>query len=201
AAEKYGKKIIACVDCTGHGVPGAFMSMIGNTLLNDIVNKFGVDDAGEILNMLDKNIIEELNKNVNTGTLDGMDLGLIVYDNVKNTVSYSGAGRPLFYFTNGELTEVKGTRKSIGDIKKDKVFTTEIINIENETMFYFLSDGYIDQNNFEGKKFGTRQFREVITEIHKYDLSKQKEILISRLDEFKGDEPQRDDVTVIGIRI
>ncbi|MBI2418900.1 MAG: response regulator [Ignavibacteriales bacterium] len=192
-------KILAAVDCTGHGVPGAFMSLIGNTLLNEIVYTKHIIDPGEILQSLDLGIINELNKELNSDTLDGMDLSLCVVNKDENTLKYAGANRPLFYFTAGGFNEIKGDRKSIGDNHKQLTYTTSTVALDQVLSFYVLTDGYIDQNNGENEKFGSKRFRELLSSIQGAEAIEQKTRIDEALKIHRGDERQRDDITVIGI--
>jgi serine phosphatase RsbU (regulator of sigma subunit)/HAMP domain-containing protein len=195
------KKVVAAVDCTGHGVPGALMSMIGNTLLNEIVIFGGTTNPAEILNILNQRIIEELNKDVNQTTYDGMDIAICVIDDEKRILEYSGAYRPLSYFKDGNYYEVKGDRKSIGDVKKEKIkYSTKTIGLNESVIFYLYSDGYVDQHNSINKKFGSKQFKELLEKIYTSNLEEQKEILVGQLENHKGSEIQRDDVTILGIK-
>lgn len=191
--------ILAAVDCTGHGVPGAFMSLIGNTLLNEIVYTKHITDPGKILQALDKGIITELNKELNLDTLDGMDLALCVVNKEENTLKYAGANRPLFYFTSNGFNEIKGERKSIGDNHKQLTYATSTIALDEVNSFYVLTDGYIDQNNAENEKFGSKRFRELLTSIQGTEVIEQKNRIDEALKIHRGDERQRDDITVIGI--
>ena len=195
------KKIIAAVDCTGHGVPGAFMSMIGNTLLNDIVNVKKFDNPGQILDALDEGIIHELNKDVTESTFDGMDVAVCVFDEENKTIQFSSAFRPMFFIADNQFHEMKGDRKSIGDNRKKIVYTTHNINWTPGSCFYMMSDGYIDQNNSANEKYGTKRFRELLQNIYQLPMTEQKDRLIHEFMTHKGNETQRDDVTVIGLQI
>jgi phosphoserine phosphatase RsbU/P len=195
------KKIIAAVDCTGHGVPGAFMSMIGNTLLNDIVNVKKVDNPARILNVLDEGIIHELNKDVNESTFDGMDVAICVFDEENKTIQFSSAVRPLFYTVNDQIFEIKGDRKSIGDNRKKIEYTLQSIEWIPGAQFYMMSDGYVDQNNSGNVKFGSKRLKELLREIQGLTSEEQRNRLEDEFLAHKGLESQRDDVTVIGIQI
>jgi phosphoserine phosphatase RsbU/P len=194
------KKVIAAVDCTGHGVPGSMMSMVGNTLLNEIVKILKVTDPGEILNQLDKRIITELQKGINEQSYDGMDIALCVFDKNEKTISFAGAYRPLYCFRNGILEEYKGERKSIGDKKKIIQFKTQKINYEDGIVLYLFTDGLPDQNNVAGKKYSLARFKSFLQSIQKDKMSIQKEKIVSELDRHQQNEIQRDDITVIGIK-
>jgi PAS domain S-box-containing protein len=200
---KVGNKlIIAQVDCTGHGVPGALMSMIGNTLLNEIIILQGITDSAQILNSLDRRLIEELYKAEKSKTNDGMDVGLCVIDLENYIVQYSGAYRPMFYIKEGVLNVVKGDRKSIGDQSKaDKKYTSTTFEVEDSVRIYLFSDGYVDQNNSANKKIGTKRLKEILTETKNEDIATQKQKLLAELDSHQGTEDQRDDITVLGIQM
>lgn len=195
------KKIVAAIDCTGHGVPGSLMSMIGNTLLNEIITFKNILDPAAILNELNNGIITELNKDVNVEAFDGMDLALCVIDENEKTISFSAAYRPMYFFQNGVFEEVKGGRKSIGDKKKSLEFTTNKIKYESGFTFYLFTDGLPDQNNEKGEKFTLSRLRSLLQEIHNEDLSVQREKIVSQIELHQQKEIQRDDITVIGIKL
>ncbi len=193
------KQVLAVVDCTGHGVPGAFMSLIGNTLLNEIVHAKRVIEPGEILQALDHGIITELNKESNSDAIDGMDIALCVINKETNTLKYAAANRPLFYFTQAGFAEIKGDRKSIGDNRKVISYTTNTLNLMEIESFYLFTDGFIDRNDSDNIKFGTRRFRELLIEIQGKSEFEQATRLEFEINRHRDDEPQRDDVTVVGI--
>lgn len=198
------KTVIAVVDCTGHGVPGAFMSMIGNTLLNHIVNERLIFDPAEILVNLHKGVRTALKQERNElDTTDGMDVCLCVIDSKENTLSFSGAKRPLYLIENGEFLEIKGDRKSIGGIQKEvhRKFTTHKKIIESDLVLYLTTDGFGDQSNPEGKKFGTKRLKAFLQEISNNKIKTQKELVLSELASHQLEEEQRDDITVLGIRL
>ena len=200
--------IFAEIDCTGHGVPGAFMSLIGNTLLNEIVNFKKITDPAEILTELDIQIKKVLQQE-KTDNLDGMDLSLCKYqknDNKNTKVIFSGAKQNLFYFKQREkqIQILNGDRKNIGGMLKkmrnDK-FTNKEIILQKNDMIYLSSDGFIDQNNSERKKIGSTRFIEKLNEIATDPLAFQESKLLSMLSSWQGTEKQRDDITVIGIKV
>jgi CheY-like chemotaxis protein len=200
-AEADNMKIFAAVDCTGHGVPGAFMSIIGNTLLNEIVNVYKVTNPGQILSHLHKRVITELQKEINVQTYDGMDLALGVFDTRKNLLSVAGAYRPIYYVQNNEFHEIKTDRKSIGDPRKDTSFNTYTIKIDSDTEVYVFSDGFTDQNNAEDKKFSASKLKELLSKIHNSSMTEQRQILISEFEKHRGTVTQRDDLLMIGLRL
>ena len=199
---KVGEKcMIAVVDCTGHGVPGAFMSMIGNTLLNKIVIEKGVTDPAEVLNLLDQGVIDELHKEQSGASFDGMDIGLCMVDYNNKLMQYAGAYRTLFYFQNNELKQIKGDKKSIGEKKKELKFALNEITLTDDLVIYVTSDGFIDQHNIDGQKYGSKRLREKLSKIYSLDFRKQKEILEAELENHRGTQVQRDDITFLGIKI
>ncbi len=195
------KKIIAVVDCTGHGVPGSLMSMIGNTLLNEIITYKKILDPGNILDMLNAGIITELNKDINQETFDGMDLALCVIDEKSKTISYAGAYRPFYYFYNNQFVDIHGDRKSIGDKRKQINYKTNTIKYDDGFSFYLFTDGIIDQNNSEGLKFGSKRFKELLNKINSNSCKEKYSTIISELKSHQGNEVQRDDISLIGINL
>ena len=201
-------RFIAVVDCTGHGVPGAFMSMIGNQLLNEIVNEKKIFEPHKILTQLNLGVIKALNQDT-TNNNDGMDICLCsVAPNSNLThykITFAGAKRPLYYFKTQEKKLIKqtGSRMSIGGRSKNSCinFTSKEIILQKNDLIYLTSDGYIDQNNKERKRFGTKHLENILNKITDRPLPEQKQVLEIELDKWQGTERQRDDITVIGIKI
>jgi serine phosphatase RsbU (regulator of sigma subunit) len=195
------KLFIAAVDCTGHGVPGAFMSMLGFNLLNDIVRR-GVHDSDKILNHLHEGIRKSLNQD-ETQNRDGMDMALCVIDPVNKTLEYSGAQNPLLYVQDGQLYRVKANKFPVGGFQiDDHNFTKQIINLDKPTTFYLFSDGFTDQfGGPHGRKFMAKNFRDLLYEIHEMPMDEQRKILELVLNEWMGNNEQTDDVLVIGFKI
>lgn len=193
------KKIISVIDCTGHGVPGAFMSMIGNTKLNEIILEKGITDSADILNSMNQAIIDELQKDKNPYSFDGMDMAICVIDEDTNLISFSGAYRPLYCLDGEELKVIKGNRKSIGELKKKHVFTKEVFPYSDCSAFFMFSDGMPDQNNEDNRKFGTKIIKEII--VNSKTLNEMNIKLLEDFNAFKGTEIQRDDVTMVGFKL
>jgi serine phosphatase RsbU (regulator of sigma subunit) len=199
------KLILSVIDCTGHGVPGALMSIMGNSLLNEIIVERDLFKPDEILSELNRGIIDSF-KNLDDKGLkvkDGMDVCLLCKDKISSKTYYAGAKRPLFVIKHkNELLEYRGVRKSIGELKKkkNKIFTAEEINIEKGDMVYLTSDGFVDQSDVNGKKIGSKRFREIIIKISPKPAITQKTILENELETHSGTEEQRDDISIIGIR-
>ncbi|WP_044200889.1 SpoIIE family protein phosphatase [Flammeovirga sp. OC4] len=199
-------KFIAVVDCTGHGVPGAFMSMIGNTLLNDIVNVKGVTDTVEILNALNVGVKESLQQE-NSMNDDGMDVALIAMKEEADGVhvQFSGAKRPIFVYTQEkqELEVIQGDIKSIGySSRKNKVFSAHTIVLQKEDIIYLSTDGYVDQNNANREKIGSLKLKDIIASNATKSMAEQEEALEEILDQhLVGEIEQRDDITVMGVKV
>jgi len=195
--------LIAAVDCTGHGVPGAFMSMIGLNLL-DTLARSGITSPNEMLNEMHR-YVRYLLKQENNDSRDGMDMALCNIKNNGQTIEFAGAKNPLYYITNGELFQIKGDPVPIGGLQKEdkREFTLHTINIDSPTSFYIFSDGFIDQfGGQDGQKFSSKRFKELLMKIHDLPMLQQQEILETTLEEWRGEEYQPiDDVLIVGFRL
>lgn len=199
---KTDKFAISAIDCTGHGVPGAFLSMIGYNLLDEIIDK-GVHKPGRILQELNRGIRRALRQD-ETDNRDGMDMALCLWNPKTRTIEFSGAKNPLVYIANGELNRIRGDKESIGGgANFDKEFTTHTIAIDSTTWIYMFTDGYIDQfGGNEGRKFMIKNFMGLLQHIHELPASEQREILKITLKEWKRQEySQIDDVLVVGYKL
>ncbi len=197
------KNIIAVVDCTGHGVPGAFMSLIGNDLLNNIVKANKISSADDILNELHRGVKMAL-KQESTQNDDGMDIGLVVVNETTQTMEFAGANHPLLYMQNGKMEVLRGNAYPIGrsQIASNPKYGKQIIDVSVPTMFYMFSDGFQDQfGGTKGKKFLRQRFWELLYKIHGLPLHAQKETLKIAFDEWQQDFPQIDDVLVLGVKL
>ena len=205
-AQRGTKTFIAAVDCTGHGVPGAFMSIIGFDLLKNIVKERGIEDPAEILNQLNYGVSDTFRKN-NTDehkVRDGMDMALCVIDHSKHTIEFSGAMNPFCMIRDGSVSIIKGNRFSIGSFNDDESnrFETHIIPYKSGDMVYLFSDGYADQfGGVLGKKFKQKRFVHMLLNIHHLSPSKQKKELKENFLNWKGQMEQVDDVLVIGFKL
>lgn len=203
AGKKDGLKIIAAVDCTGHGVPGAFMSLIGNNLLNQIILEKGITMPDEILNRLNievQNALKQSGKNSETN--DGMDVSILCW-NEKNEFLWAGANRPLIFIENGKLTKLNGNKYPIGgsQFDTDRKFTLNKFIPESDSMFYLFSDGYADQFGGEkGKKYMFSRLTELLQEIYDLELHEQLKIIGERFYDWKKGYDQVDDVLIIGVK-
>jgi len=200
-----GLFIIAAIDCTGHGVPGAFMSIVGFNQLNYVVTVKKARSACKILDELNKGVITTLNENTGENSIkDGMDIALCVLDLKAAKAEFAGANNPLILIRNNMLTRYKGDRFPIGAYEGDdpQNFTNNIIDLNSEDCLYLFSDGYADQfGGLDGKKFMYKRFEQLLLEIHTLPMDEQKETLNNRLLKWKGSNDQVDDILVIGIRI
>ena len=200
---KVGDEIIViAADCTGHGVPGAFMSMLGVTFLNDIVVGKGITNPGVILNMLRTKVIESLKQQFDNPLRDGMDISVINLNFKTGKIQFSGANNPLFLVREGELTEFRGSKMPVALYEHMLEFESSEIELIKGDNLYIFSDGFIDQ--FGGprdKKFMKKRFKETFLKISSHPMQQQHDLLDKTFEEWKGDGAQLDDVLVIGIKI
>jgi serine phosphatase RsbU (regulator of sigma subunit) len=200
---KGDKIVILAADCTGHGVPGAFMSMLGISFLNEIVNAHALDNAGTVLNELRDHVkITLAQSGDSVHARDGMDIALCIIDQKQMKLQFAGAYNPLYMIRKNELTEIKGDKMPIGWYELTTGFTNNVINLNKGDCFYLFSDGFIDQ--FGGvleKKFLSKPFKKLLLKIHPQPLSKQKDMLFKTFEDWKGKLQQVDDVLIIGFRI
>lgn len=198
------KSFIACVDCTGHGVPGAFMSMIGNTLLNQIVIEKKTEAPELILEALHSGVRHALRQDTGGETRDGMDIALCVIDHATMQLSYAGANRPLWRISLNDFHEIKADKYSIaGDqLEEQRKFKGHTLQLQKGDCIYLSTDGYADQFGGEkGKKFMVKRFQQLLLAIHQQPMQEQRRRLEHAFLEWKGPLGQVDDVLVIGFRI
>ncbi|MGB0524252.1 MAG: SpoIIE family protein phosphatase [Flammeovirgaceae bacterium] len=195
------KKVIVAADCTGHGVPGAFMSMISTMILDKLVNVKGLCSPEVLLNELHRHVFTIL-KQEETGNQDGMDISICMIDEKNRELHFAGARNPLIYIQDGELITIKGDRMSIGGDYYDKPsFTNHIIPMTPATNYYIASDGFQDQ--FGGpnqKKYMTKRFRTLLSHISQFPLENQEAVLEKELTTWMKDQKQTDDILVIGFQ-
>lgn len=198
--------IIAAVDCTGHGVPGAFMSLIGTQLLHEVVNLQNLTDPGAILSNLHNGLRKRLHSN-NPDRTDGMDAGIISINNHTKEVVFSGAKMPLITIDNDQMVVYPASKRPIGGIlpddilEKPPVFENHVVNITANMMLYLFSDGYPDQfGGPKGRKFMKKKFYALLTQISKLPLTEQKQMLIDELAQWQGNYSQVDDIMVLGFK-
>lgn len=201
---KNNKIILAAGDCTGHGVPGAFMSMLGHAYLDEIINTKELKNAATVLNNLRDEIINTLKQKGTTGeTRDGMDISLIILDLQAGKLDYAGANNPLYIIRDRKMLKFQADRMPIGiHFISFTPFTNQVIEIKKGDYLYLFSDGYADQfGGPKGRKFMYKPFQELLLRNHDKPLELQKEILDSTFEKWKGDLEQVDDVLVIGMYI
>jgi serine phosphatase RsbU (regulator of sigma subunit) len=209
---KSGKiKILAVADCTGHGVPGAFMSLIGNTALNEVVKEKHITDPGEILYRLSQNIVAALKqgqKEIDStqsysmkGVKDGMDISLCALDEENGVLKFAGANNPIYYVQDGVMKEIKGNRQPVGIFEGElKPFTVHTIPLKGLEAFYLFSDGYADQfGGPQGKKFKHSRLQELLFKMNKKDPRQQQNELSENFDAWRSNLDQVDDVLIAGV--
>ncbi|WKV12296.1 tetratricopeptide repeat protein [Marivirga harenae] len=202
-SESEDKVILAVADCTGHGIPGAFMSFIGHDMLNHIVNFKGITQPNEILKQLKLSVIHILRQE-QSDNRDGMDISICVWDKKNNKVYFSGANHSLIYIQNKQLQQIRGNKTTVGlDEKRNiKDFDNHEINLVGDTCFYLFSDGYVDQfGGDRDKKFMIRNFRELLSTNHMKKMETQGMILRETIEEWMANSEQVDDMLVWGFRV
>jgi len=201
--------IFAAADCTGHGVPGAMVSVVCNNALNRTVREFGLKDPGDLLDKTRELVIEQFEEsNVESEQMqgstikDGMDIALCNLNKHTNELSFSGANNPLWLIRDNELIETKGDKQPIGKFEPNKPFTTHKVQLQKGDRLYTFSDGYADQFGGEkGKKFKSSSLKKLLLSIHQKPMMEQLADLEKNFDDWKGSFEQLDDVCVIGFEI
>ncbi len=220
---KEGKVLFAAADCTGHGVPGAMVSVICNNALNRSVREYGLTDPAEILNKTREIVIQEFEKS-DEEVKDGMDIAIcslefkvksLEFDKEQHEtqtsnlkpktaalLQYAGANNPLWIIRNGELIETKANKQPIGKFDNPEPYTTHTFELQKGDTIYIFSDGYVDQFGGEkGKKFKAQAFRELLLSIQDKEMEEQRLLIDEAFETWKGDIQQVDDVCVIGVKI
>jgi len=196
--------VIAVVDCTGHGVPGAFMSLVGYTLLNQTVTVPEINSPANVLDYMNKELVHMLNKKMDEIIInDGMDMSVCAFNSKTMKLNYAGANHVMYHMRNGQVTSYDGDKQAIGLQSQErlKLFTNHEVAIQKGDVVYMFSDGFEDQFGGEnGKKYKSSRFREFIQSIHTAEMSKQKALLENEFITWKGKNEQLDDVLVMGIR-
>ncbi|MGD9993780.1 MAG: DUF2225 domain-containing protein [Salinivirgaceae bacterium] len=204
ASEKNGKTVLVAADCTGHGVPGAFMSMLGISFLNEIIQRETELSCSNILNKLRENVIISLRQTGKVGEAkDGMDLTIIIIDKNTQTLQYAGAYNPLLLIRQGELVQYKADKMPIGiSDKRESTFTNQEIQLQKNDTLYMFSDGYVDQfGGPDNSKFKSKPFKELLLSIQSKSMEEQQLVLDQTIEGWKGNTEQIDDILVVGIRI
>nr|MCU0393223.1 SpoIIE family protein phosphatase [Thermoflexibacter sp.] len=196
--------IFAMVDCTGHGVPGAFMSMIGSTLLHEIINFGKITSPALILKSLDAAIRKVLKQKEGKNS-DGMDMSLALFEKQHDetiNIVFGGAKNNLYFCQNSQINTVNGDRLGIGGFsERERVFNNQLLVLRKNDMVYFSSDGFIDQHDSERRRLGSATFKILLQNIATYNINEQKILLTKALQNHQQKEEQRDDISVVGIRL
>jgi len=200
-----GITVLAAVDCTGHGVPGAFMSLIANTLLDKIVRVWQVTNPAEILTMLNEEVAIVLRQR-ETGNSEGMDVCICAWEASRDLVhlTFAGAKRPLYYVEadSNILKTIKPDRLSIGGtIQGDKFFTPHSLSLDHGCRLYLTSDGFVDQSNRDRVRFGSQRLETLLAQCHHLPMTDQCNVISQALDQFQAGGDQRDDILVIGVHL
>jgi serine phosphatase RsbU (regulator of sigma subunit) len=197
------KIFITAADCTGHGVPGALMSMIGHELLDNIINVRKIYDPSVVLECMNEGLEKTFSREKNVGTIirDGMDIGLCVVDREKKKIEFAGAFLPLYIIRDNHLIELKGDKYALGMKQEGLKYTNNEIDLMEDDMIYLFSDGYVDQfGGSENKKFMYRRFRYLLMTIYRFPVADQKSILEENFKTWMGNSAQIDDVLVMGFK-
>jgi serine phosphatase RsbU (regulator of sigma subunit) len=201
--EKGDKVFVVAADCTGHGVPGALMSMIGLEIIEKTINEDHIETPSQILDILNRGLEKTFSREKNIGTIirDGMDIGLCIIEKKRRKIVFAGAFFPLYLIRNNGLIEIKGGKIIIGMNPERLSYTDHELDLMEDDIFYLFSDGYVDQfGGSENKKFMYRRFRYLLLTIHRFPVNDQKAILDENLKTWMGDNVQIDDIMVIGFK-
>ena len=192
---------IAAADCTGHGVPGAMVSVVCCNAINRTVKEFGLRETGKILDKVTELVLETFEKS-GEDVKDGMDISLMAIHKTNKQINWSGANNPLLYFSNGEAIEIAADKQPVGKHDNRKPFTTNTISYLPDTTFYLFTDGYADQfGGPKGKKFMYKKMQAKLLEVSNKPMNEQKKNLDETITEWKGSTEQVDDICIIGIKI
>jgi serine phosphatase RsbU (regulator of sigma subunit) len=197
------KLLIAVADCTGHGVPGAMISVVCNNALNRVIREYGIAHPASILDKTRELILLEFSKYQDEVT-DGMDISLALIDPTSNTLEWAGANNSLWMLPKNEtvMSEIKGDKQPVGKHINTNSFTNHLVQLSTGTMLYFLSDGFSDQfGGPKGKKMKSAGLKEILINIANHSLEEQQIALKTEFEKWRGEQEQVDDVCVIGIRI
>ncbi len=201
--EKGDKIFVVAADCTGHGVPGALMSIIGLDIIDKTINEENIEKPSKILAVMNKGLEKTFSREKNIGTIirDGMDIGLCVIDRKKKRFEYAGAFFPLYLIRDDMLIEIKGDKYIIGMNPEGIEYTNHEVDLREDDIIYIFSDGYVDQfGGQENKKFMYRRFRYLLLKIHSLPFKDQKSILEENITAWMSGNGQVDDIMVIGFK-
>ncbi len=201
--EKGDNIFVVAADCTGHGVPGALMSVIGLEIIDKTINEDNIEKPSAILEIMNKGLEKTFSREKNIGTIirDGMDIGLCVIDKKKKKIEYAGAFFPLYLVRDNALMEIKGDKFIIGMNPEGLEYTNHDLDLKEDDILYIFSDGYVDQfGGTENKKFMYRRFRYLLLKIHSFPVEDQKSILEENIKTWMAGNIQVDDIMVIGFK-
>lgn len=201
--EVEGKTIFVVADCTGHGVPGAFMTLIGNSLLDKVIRVWNIHEPADILERLHEEVRIVLRQD-DSANNNGMDLIVVQMKNTETgrDIIFSGAKNSLYYTQNGNVTTLKGDRKSVGGEQNEKKkFTNQHLSLPTGSMVYLSSDGFIDQNDIDRKRFGEKRLIDIFGQVAKLGMDEQQQYIENVLNTYMHDTYQRDDILLIGVKI
>jgi len=194
-----GKVLFAAADCTGHGVPGAMVSVVCNNALNRSVREYGLSDVGAVLDKTREIVVQEFEKS-DEDVKDGMDIAICSLEGTK--LQYAGAHNPLWIIRNEEVIETKANKQPIGQFDNLEPYTTHSFKLKAGDTIYIFSDGYVDQfGGAKGKKFKAKAFRELLLSIQDKAMENQKIIIDESFESWRGDLEQIDDICIIGVRV
>ncbi|MCB9360062.1 MAG: tetratricopeptide repeat protein [Flavobacteriales bacterium] len=193
--------LFAVADCTGHGVPGAMVSVVCNSALNRAVKEFNLSSPAKILDKVTEIVIETFEKN-DSNIKDGMDIALCSFNKKNNELEYAGANNSIYLIRNGELKEYKSDKQPVGKFVNNKPFTNKQIKLERNDSIYLFTDGFSDQfGGPKGKKYKYKAFKQLLINIHKKAMDEQKQLIYKSFIEWQGNLEQIDDVCIVGIKV
>lgn len=199
------RSVVAVVDCTGHGVPGAFMSLVGNTLLNQTINRSAISNPAQALDYINQQLPKTIKSKISTGTIkDGMEISMCDFNFDTMTMQFAGANSNIYVVRNGEIQIYKGDKQPIGESFSGIIinYTNQIISLQKNDCVYLISDGYADQfGGVKGKKFKYKQLENLFCTIAEKEVNEQQLILSKAFDDWKSTHEQVDDVLIMGIKI
>jgi serine phosphatase RsbU (regulator of sigma subunit) len=198
------KFMVAAIDCTGHGVPGALLSIVGHNAINQSVNEMGITRPDEVMDSMNTIIKKILHQDKGSDIRDGMDMALCTFDKATNTLEYCGANNPMYLVSDGKLNIIKASKLTVGSLQEDVKGKPEnhVIPMKKGECFYIFSDGYADQfGGKDNKKFKTARMQELLLSLKDKPMPQQKQIIRDAFISWKGANEQVDDVLVIGVRV
>ena len=202
-AQRYNEYCVALADCTGHGVPAGLISIMGITHLNEIVHSMQDPDPGKILTILNNKVTGSFSDNEELiHTNEGMDIAFITINFETMKLRFAGANNPVYIVRNKEIIELQPIKSALGNQYKKSNFTTTTIPLQNNDMIYLFTDGIVDQlGGPKGKRLGFTQFKKLITDTSQLNVYNQQRMILDFLEKWSGNNPQIDDITILGIQI